>query len=229
MSGVPTIVQILRHLRRDGEAHTYEDIINETSRSQENVKRALAKLVESKIIKSEESFYRYIPTPEAEEFCQKLFDLYEKAAQKPRMELIVRGILSSSARHLFKLSKLLEVLEKEGFSSEDVSQLLEEDINKGCLRRLKLIFVTRFPFSPPIYMPSGHVLHFREVHPQEYKNLKEYSQSKGLCFIEEEYLQPNYPPELAEQGRRYLEKQARQILESLREEVFRQRYRLRGY
>ncbi len=230
MSGLPTIVEILRYLRSNATPHTYEDIISQTSGSQGRVEQALTKLVTSGMVRAKGKLYQYIPTPEAEELCQKLFDLYERVVQKSRLELLLRGILSQSAqRYFFKMDTLREMLEREGFASQEVSQLLKEEIRKGHIRHLKLVFVTKLPFSAPIYVPLAYISHFGPVRSQEYEALKEYSQIKGLDFIEEDYLQADYPPELAQPGQEYLKKEAGRILEKLREEALLQWYSLRGY
>ncbi|RLC72711.1 MAG: hypothetical protein DRI26_02375 [Chloroflexi bacterium] len=228
MFGIPTLVRILKYLRDEATPHTYEDIISETLASQGNAEKALAKLVESGVVQAEGGLYRYIPTSKAEEFCQKLFALYEQVLQRPRLELLLRGILSQSApRYFFRKATLMEMLEREGFSSQEVAQKIEEEIEMGYISQLKLVFVTKFPFSPPVYVPLGYISHFGPVPSREYEALREYSQIRGLNFLEEEYLQADYPLELAELGQEYLENEAGEILERLREEAFRQWYGLR--
>ena len=228
MFRIPTLVRILKYLRDEATPHTYEDIISETLVSQGNIEKALTKLVESGVVQVEGGLYRYIPTPKAEELCQKLFTLYEQVLQQPRLELLLRGILSQSAPHYFlRKATLVEMLEREGFSSQEVARIIEEEIEKGYLRQLKLVFVTKLPFSPPVYVPLGYISHFGPIPSREYEALREYSQIRGLNFLEEDYLQADYPPELAEQGQKYLESETGEILERLREEAFRQWYGLR--
>lgn len=228
MFRIPTLVRILKYLRDEATPHTYEDIISESLASQGDAGRALKKLVESGVVQVEGGLYRYIPTPKAEELCQKLFMLYEQVLRQPRLELLLRGILSQSAsRYFFRKANLMEMLEREGFSSQEVEKLIEDEIEKGYLRQLKLVFVTKFRILPPVYVPLGYISHFGPIPSRKYEALREYSQIRGLNFLEEEYLQANYPPELAEQGQKYLESEAGEILERLREEAFRQWYGLR--
>ncbi len=228
MLEIPTLVRILKYLRDEATPHTYEDIISETLSSQGNAEKALKKLVESGVVQVKGELYRYLPTPRSEEFCQKIFALYEQVLQRPRLELLLRGILSQSApRYFFRKATLVEMLRMQGFSPEEIGQKIAEEIERGYVWSVKLVFVTKLPLSPPVYVPLGYISHFGPVPSREYESLREYSQIRGLNFLEEDYLGADYPPELAEPGRKYLENEAGEILERLREEAFHQWYGLR--
>ncbi|MFQ5825931.1 MAG: hypothetical protein ACE5IA_01110 [Dehalococcoidia bacterium] len=49
---------------------------------QEFMDRSLAKLVGEGIITEEGELYYYRPTPKAEEFCRKMFTIYEEVARR---------------------------------------------------------------------------------------------------------------------------------------------------
>ena len=211
MSDMPAIVKILKYLRKSTAPSTYGDIISVVDEGQVYVDRAIKKLTAEGIINNEGQHYFYNATAKAEEFCNKLFSLYDTVTRRPQM----------------KLNTLLEVLEKEGFAAEEVIRFIEEESSKGYLKRVKLVFIARESFSPPQFIPPHRLPYLREVSSDEQEQLKEYCNKLDLSLNEVDYVMGSYPAELAEPAIQFLEKDKSYIREKLREDAFRQRRRMR--
>ncbi len=191
---------------------------------QAQVRRALAELVARELIdRHGEDYYRYRATPKADELCRKLFALYDKVSTRPQKELLVRGLLSQPGpRYLWYINKLLEVLEREGFTREDAIPFLNQETERGYIKRVRMIFVARIPFTAPPFIPYYYMSDFRNIDPNEYEQLKQQCRNSGLLMNEEYYLVGTYPPELSQPATQYVEKEKRQMRDMLWEEVSQQ-------
>ncbi len=185
--------------------------------------RAIAVLVAQGLVEREGEDYRYRASGGTDELCRKLFALYDRVVTRPHNELLVRGILSMPGpRYLWRMSNLLELLEKEGFAREEAIPFLDEEVEKEYIKKVRIIFVARVSFALPPFIPYYRISDFRNVEGDEYEQLREQCQNLGLTMTEEHYLTGAYPPELSEPAVQYLEKEKRQIGGRLREEAFRQ-------
>jgi hypothetical protein len=184
------------------------------------VNRALKRLVAEGIVDSCEERYWYNATPRVEEFCQKLFTLYEKVLRRRQMELLAPGLLSQvGGRYLLRMDPFLQVLEKEGFTMEDVTHFLDEEIERGYVKRVRVIFIARASLLPPLFVPSYYASHLH-VNTDEYEQLKERCYDLGLSVNEEDYLIGDYPAELAEPAIQYMETEKQEVIQALKEEPF---------
>ena len=188
------------------------------------VDKALAELVARGLVdRCGEDRYCFHVSAQSDELCQKLFALYEKVLARPQKELLVRGLLSQpGARYLWRVSKLVEVLGQEGFNSEDAMSLVDEEISKGYIIKVRIFFVARVSFVAPPFIPYYRIADFRNVETDEYEQLKEQCGNLGLSINEEHYLTGAYPPELSQPAVQYIEKEKREVQDRLRDEAFRQ-------
>lgn len=224
MSNLPTAVKVLKYLRDVSAPSTQNDISRVVREGQAHVRRALTELMARGLIdRRGEDHYHYRATPEADELCQKLFALYDKVSTRPQKELLVRGLLSQPApRYLWHMNKLLEVIEREGFSREDAIPFLDQETEKGYIKRVRMIFVARIPFTAPPFIPYYNMSDIRNIEPNEYEQLKQQYHNSGLIMNEENYLMGAYPPELSQTAAQYVEKEKRQMRDMLWEEAFQQ-------
>jgi len=224
MSDLPTAVKVLKYLRDVSALSTHNDISRAVRDGQAHVRWALAELGARGLIdRHGEDYYRYRATPEADEACRKLFDLYDKVSTRPQKELLVRGLLSQPApRYLWHINKLLEVLEREGFARDDAVPFLDQETKKGYIKRVRIIFVARIPFTAPPFIPYYYMSDFRNIDSNEYEQLKQKCRNSGLLMNEENYLVGAYPPELSQPATQYVEKEKRQVRDILWEEAFQQ-------
>ncbi len=224
MSNLPTVVKALKYLRDVSAPSTHNDISRAVREGQAHVHRALTELVARGLIdRHGEDYYRYQATPEADEACRKLFALYDKVSTRPQKELLVRGLLSRPGpRYLWHMNKLLEVLEREGFTREDAVPFLDQETEKGYIKRVRMIFVARIPFTAPPFIPYYYMSDFRNIDSNEYEQLKQQCRNSGLLMNEENYLMGAYPPELSQPATQYVEKEKRQVRDILWEEAFQQ-------
>ena len=224
MSSLPTAVKVLKYLMDTPGSSPYHDIIRVTQEGQAFVDRALTELVTRGLVhRRGENHYYYSSTTEVDESCRKLFTLYEKVTARPQKELLVRGLLSQPGpRYLWRVGKLLQVLEAEGFDREDARRFLDQETSRGYVNKIRIMFVARIPFTPPPFIPYYYMSDFRNVNAKEYEQLKEQCHNLGLSMGEEHYVTGAYPPELSQPAVHYVEKEKRQIRDTLREEAFRQ-------
>ena len=224
MSDLPAAVKVLKYLRDVSAPSTHNDISRAVREGQAHVHRALTELmVRGLIDRHGEDHYHYRGTPEADELYRKLFALYDKVSTRPQKELLVRGLLSQpSPRYLWHMNKLLEVLEREGFTREDAVPFLDHETKKGYIKRVRIIFVAGIPFTTSPFIPYYYMSDFRNIDPNEYEQLKQQCRNLGLLMNEENYLMGTYPPELSQPATQYVEKEKRQMRDMLWEEAFQQ-------
>ena len=224
MANLPAAVKVLKYLKDVSVPSTPSDISRAVYEGQALVDRALTELVARGLIdRHGEDQYAYRATPEAGELCRKLFALYDKVNARLQMELLVRGLLSQPGpRYLWHKNKLLEVLERDGFVREDAALFLDRETKKGCIKRVRVIFVARISFTAPPFIPYYYMSDFRNVDADEHEQLRQQCRTLGLSMSEEDYLMGAYPSEPSQPAIRYLEKEKRQIRDILREEAFQQ-------
>ena len=225
----PTIVKILRHLRA-GETGSRADIIKAVAEGQEYVDRALDKLLSHGIITRQRGRYAYSATPEADGFSERLFALYHRLVRAPHKESLVRGLLSQpNLRYLFRLQALLEILEKEGFATEEVTSFLEDESRSGYISTVRVAFVSQTPLPPPLYIPAHYMAYFRNVEAHEFEGLQERQHSSGQGLEAEAYLIGTYPPEMAKEATDYLDRERPEITEALRMQALNEWYGFRHW
>jgi len=224
MPNLPTAVKVLKYLKEASTPSTHSDITRAVGEGQALVDRALNELIARGLIyKHGEDRYHYAATPEADELCRKLFALYEKVITRPQKELLARGLLSQPGpRYLWHINKLLELLEEEGFAKEDAIPFLDQEAKNGYLKKVRIIFVARYPFTAPPFIPYYYLSDIRNVGTNEYEQLKQRCRSLGLLVNEEDYVIGTYPSELSQPAIHYVENEKRQIRDALREDAFRQ-------
>jgi len=223
MSDMPTLVKILRYMHSNAAPCTYGNIITNVQKEQELVERALNELVLQGIVNSHDEYYSYSATPEAEEFSQKLFSLYEIVLRTPDMELLVCGLLSrAGGGHLMRMNTLLHVLAMEGFATYDVLHLLDKEIERGNIKKVHVIFIGMVLPLAPVLIPACYASRLW-ADEAEYELAEGWCQNSDSPSIEEDYLISNYPDEMAEAGVQYVEtEKQRAVTEVLREEAMQQ-------
>ena len=175
----PSLLKSLRLLRKTKALLTQKDVVERTKENEVYVKRALGKLVEKRIVAKNGEFYNYRQTSANEEFFKKMQAVYEKAIKRPKIELIVRGLLSDTlgaspypcyrnrvvllrdglaVPHLFRLKTLLKVLEDEGFDPGEINAFLKEEMENGWLGKFEFYLGSKekIPFLIPSRIPFYH-------------------------------------------------------------------------
>lgn len=221
MSSVPTVVKVLQYLVNTTSPSTYNDISRAVQEGQALVDKALAELMARGLVDRRGRDYSYRASPEADELCRKMLALYDRVMVSQRKELLVRGLLSlPGLRCLWRVSKLLDVVEKEGLAREDIIPFLDEEVRAGYVSRAKIMFVARIPFTAPPFIPYYRIDDFRGVEADEYEQMKEQCARLGLSIKDEQYVAGTYPAEIAQPAVRYLEREKRQLRDILKEDAF---------
>lgn len=255
---MPSLVVILKYLINNPQWADLNDVITATGESSTRAEKALSKLTESGILECQGALFRYVPTEKAEDFARKFLMLYDKIIQAPQLELTLRGILSSVGQPsaYLRLTRIIEVMTKEGFNREEVVGFIEREAAKGCIEKLYVIFtlkrqgsagatayqnpsanskwirvidIPRVPYPSPVAISTFYMSSSRDVDVKEIARLKEEYCSPGGQAVEEEYIMGTYPSELSEPAAKYLEAEKPEMLKALKEEVHQQWFGLRYY
>ncbi|MDI6806890.1 MAG: hypothetical protein QMD14_03725 [Candidatus Aenigmarchaeota archaeon] len=147
----PPLVKTLKLLRDAKESLKEREIADRTKEKQDNINKALEKLVERNIVTKNGELYSYCATDQNEEFTQKMFAVYDQVIKKPRMELIVRGLLSYQLpySYLFPTKTLLKILENEGFDPRESITFLREEMKSGWISELEVHIGSKEKFYSP--------------------------------------------------------------------------------
>lgn len=206
MTEIPAIVRILKRLRQNTAPLTYEDVINFTPGGQVYVEEALEQLVSEGIINRRGDYLSYSATAEAEDFCQKLFALYDKVTRREEMELIIRGLLCHPALgFLLEKEGLLSLMEKEGFVRELANQFIEDEVGRGYIKMIRLGLVAKPSFVPPLFFPISCISCLRRIEIGIVQEPPEQGGEQNSLFREIDYLAGNYPSEVARPAIRQVE------------------------
>lgn len=204
MTDLPVIVRILKYLRNNrGKGLTEEEIIEGICAEREYVDQALEKLVQKGIVLRENEHYLYQATPWADDFSQKVLTLYERMRirRRPLKELLIRGAIASQSA--VKAEALLKALEEEGINKEEILAFIENEVQKGYIKRMRLVYLDMGTFIIPLakYFPTI------ELSWDELAEIRESYRRVGLELCEDVYLIENYPLELARPAREYLKQE----------------------
>lgn len=209
----PTIVKLVRCLQDSQARRTKQDLAAIIDEKPEYVNKAVEKLVALGLVVEEEKLYAYKATPYNEQLSDKLLQVYEAVDKKP--ELLIRGLICHiPSRYLFHLNTLLEILAEEGIDSKQANQFLDQEIKLGFLRRVRIAYLGIRPYFLPRYIPAYWFSQLKILGQEEYELFRqEYS---GLELREEDYLLGQYPPELANPAREYMETERPQLKDKAR-------------
>jgi hypothetical protein len=210
------MVKALKYLKESRARKQKEEIASIINEKQEYVNKALEKLVAIGVVREAEGFYSYVFTPHSDKFYHNLMEVYTRVNKKPSIELMVRGLFCEIPHHyLIHANTVLEILEGQGLDRKELNHFLEQEIENGYLRRIRVICLGMRPFSIPVYVPSYYLSHLRILGWEHYEGPRQNYQDSE--FYEEDYLLARYPPELAAPARQYIETERRELKEKLRE------------
>ncbi len=214
----PTVVKLLKHLRDNRASNTKEELASIIGEEQHYVDKALERLVAIDIVNGERGFYNYKATSYSENFCSQLIEVYDTLSKKPAKELFIRGLICQvPSQYLFRVDTLLEVLEQEGFDREEIEQFLAQEVERGYLRRLRVIYIGIEPYEIPICIPPlyfNYLGHLGIIDQGRYNGLKE--EYKDYEFQGTDYIVARYPAELATSAKGYIERERKEVKEHLK-------------
>ena len=214
---MPTIAKVLRYLKDTRAKKTQKELAIIIDEPEESVNKALERLIAIDVIAQEAGDYFYVPTPESDEFSTRLMEIYDKVSQKPAKELLMRGLICQiPSQYLFHIPTLLEILEREGFDKQELDQFLEQESANGYLKRIRVVYVGLESSIIPICIPPFYFHYLSQlgiIDDQKYSSLRrEYKEHESR---EEDYLIAQYPPELANPAKEYIERERRELKDNL--------------
>ena len=219
----PALLKSLKLLRETEESLTSKDITEKIREARDYVEKALEKLVERDIVAKGGELYSYRNTLANEKLFEKISLVYGKVIKRPQIESLVVGLLCTTTqhKHSLRLKTLLGVMEEEGFDSKEVNNFLEEETENGRVGRFRIALGTRKEALLPVppVSPFYYLSHFRQLEPNEYERLKKEWLDSGFFIREEDYLIANFPDEIANRAKEYLNREASRIRDRLREET----------
>lgn len=215
---VPTIVKVLNYLKGVKAKKTKEELFISIDEPQEYVNKALEKLIAIDIVAQEGCDYSYNDNPFSGEFCDRLAELYESLSRKPDKELLIRGLICQiPSQYLFHLPTLVQMLQKEGIDEQELHQFLEQEITNGYLKRIKAHYIDMEPHVTPICIPPFYLHYLNHLgiidHDMYSSSKHDYRADK---LEEEDYLIAQYPPELANSAKNYIEEERKELKDNLR-------------
>ncbi|MBI4285174.1 MAG: hypothetical protein HY670_04635 [Chloroflexi bacterium] len=222
MKEIPPIVKILKYVLAASGPVRYDHISSALQEGQGTIAAAADRLVADGILERDADYLRLCQTPAAEEFCRKLCTVFDKLIEE-RARSIVRGILSGLGPGRFlKVSLLRYVINKEGSSPAALRDLLDSELGVGHVRLVKALAVSELAPVLPADMPDYYLSHFHQVSPEQFEAVKRRELKAGMSILECHYVAGTYPPELAEEHKRYMAEEKPEIMSWVSMEVSRQ-------
>lgn len=214
----PTIIKILKYLRDSKERRTVEELAIIIDESPDYVTKALEKMIAVDLVAQEEGAYLYNDTYQNNHFTERLMKLNEIVSRKPSKELLIRGVICQCpSQYLFHLPILVEILEKEGIDAQELDQFLKQEIANNYLKMIRVAFLRNEVSVVPTCMPPSYFHYLSQlgiIDNDKYNNLK---RNHSACeFQEEDYLIAQYPLQLVNQAKDYLERERIELISSLR-------------
>jgi len=220
----------LKLLRDTAQSLTESEIADRAKEEHIYVAKALQKLTQRKIVVKNGEFYSYRKTLVNERFVEGILAVYDKIGKKSQTEWLIIGLLSIAThyRHLVGRSTLVKVLTKEGFDSEQINNFLEEELKEGRITKIKVAIETAKDKSSYVLpaIPWYHTSHLLRTDEDESERLKKRWIDRGYFIQEEDYLIANFPPQMTDPAKEYLDKEMPQIRQRLRDEILEWWYRL---
>ena len=215
----PTILNLLEYLRNSQAERTGEELSSIINESPKYVNKALERLVAMDMVTKEGGAFLYKATPRSEGLLVQLREVYEAVAKKPEKELLIRGIICHiPPQYLFHFDTLVRMLEGEGIGGEEAKEFLGEEMERGYLKKVRIIYMGIDPYPAPLYIPPFYyyyLCHLGIIDKEKYQQLKE--KYKDYELQEEDYLICQYPPELANPAKEYIRRERAEIRDRLRQ------------
>lgn len=220
----PSSLKILKYLRGYRLPRGRNEIIQATGEAPEYVGKALARLTTEKIVREENGGYRYVGEERSETVFVKLTEVCAIVSRGAQLELLTRGLLCATPQPcLVRLSAVTSILASEGYSHEETVGFVQEEIKKGYIKKVKLLFYLRRHNSLPTYVPQEYISPLSWVDMDSYHQVGHYigEDGPGYPSAHEEYLLGDYQREMANPAKEYLDTEKSYIKEKLREEAMR--------
>jgi Mn-dependent DtxR family transcriptional regulator len=218
------LLKCLKLLRNGDCPLTEQQIADRIEEDQVYVARALEKLGGRELVSKTGEYYSYRTTLANEEFSKRMLAVYEKIGKKCEMESLVIGVLSAAVRekHLLKENTLLRVLGEEGFGADEIGVLLQEQVDEGLVRRLRVALRKEkdesFP-SPPV-IPWHYTSRLIRMKEDEYEKVKERWGDEGFFVQEEDYLIADFPAVMAGPAADYLYRAMAHVAHKIEDESY---------
>jgi hypothetical protein len=238
----PSIVKVLRYLKRVQAPAGLKDIIMATEGSQTLVVRALEALVRDGVVLNENDSFAYLASSRADDMSEKLFSLYP--AREPETGLTLRGVIChlGNPRAYLRVGRIVELMARDGHPEKETRALLTKEKNAGFIESLFIDFKIREPGSaiglahgeeaqgkiravslspvpcpPPLTIPIHYFFYSFEVSPERLKNLRD--ALIGQTGNAEEYVTASYPPEVTDAALKHLLRTRTAMAKALKDEA----------
>lgn len=213
---IPLVVKVLEYLSAGG-PQSLAELVESTGESDRRVSRVLDRLVARGIISERGGTYHFVSSPSNDRLHAELKQLYQKVAEAPARELLIRGYICQIPRqNLFHKVTFLEALEREGLDRHEVASFLQGEIERDYVREVNVVFTN--PESPrvlPICFTEYHFERLRRLGLVQPANGHDHGAGGPSAGESEKYLVARYPVELAGPAEEFMREERRDITRSL--------------
>jgi hypothetical protein len=217
MSAKPVVVKLIECLIPGEGVRSPAQIAEAIGEPVDAVRAALERLAEMKVVAPSENGYVYRPAPENDNLLAKLTQVFHDVAEgRAATELLIRSyVCQIPSRHLFHLTTLVRLLEREGIDHDVAAPFLDQEVDRGYLRRTTTIYTRQAsPQLFPVCMTPYHFERLRRLGAVEHARAPEPDGVTGGCI--EDYLVARYPAKLARQARERAAAEGRELTAVLR-------------
>ncbi len=220
---MPSIVKVLQFLIGHPTGATLEEITGATGESPAHVDKAVEKLVSLGIIDQRDGAYFYMPSQANDCFSEQLHKVYQTITHERSRDLFVRGLICQvPSQHPIHLETLLDIAEKEGLDRYGLRRFLQQEITRGYVKRIGIVFGKTNAIGTsillPVYLTPYHWIGLRsqgDIKTCEYDTLE--SDADERTPDEEDYILAQYPPEMATSAREYMKDRGKELVHYLRD------------
>jgi len=220
---MPAIVKVLQHLISHPTGATCEEITGATGESEAYVDKAVEKLRDLGVIYEWDGAYFYVPGQDNDCFSDQLLKVYQTITHERSRDLFVRGLICQvPSQHPIHLETLLDIAEKEGMDRKGIRRFLRQEIARGYVKRIGIVFGKTNAIGTsillPVYLTPYHWIGLRsqgDIKTYEYETLENENDQRETD--EEDYILAQYPPELATSAREYMKDRGKELVHYLRD------------
>ncbi len=220
---MPAIVKVLQYLSDHPAGASREEITGATGESSTHVDKALNKLKSLGVIDKRDGVYFYMPGQANDCLSDQLLKVYQTITHERARDLFVRGLICQvPSQHPIHLETLLDIAEKEGMDRHALRRFLQQEIARGYVKRMGIVFGKTNAIGTtillPVYLTPYHWIGLRsqgDIKTYEYETLDPDAPRREAD--EEDYILAQYPPELATSAREYMKDRGKELVQYLRD------------
>lgn len=218
----PSIVKVLLCLKDSSSVISREHLIATIGELPHYIDKALNTLCVLGVVEKKAGGYRYKSGDQNDHFSTKLLRVYRVVNKERTRDLFVRGLICQvPQQYPIHLETLLDITQREGLDREGVLKFLQEEMSKGYVRRIGIVFSRTNSIGAsvllPVYLTPYHWLGLRDhgdIKTNEYDTIEEMDRDRDPD--EEDYVLAQYPAEMVGSAREFMREEGKELVHYLR-------------